>query len=84
MRAMGELSKEEAIQIPWHHKQAPLFYNHADLAAVNQIARDAGKDADHFANLKQLGPDTGELFFSDYLFAEVERSVGVNTYKLVV
>ena len=74
MRAMGQLSKEEGLEIPWQHKQAPLFYNHSDLDAVNRIARRAGKTVDHFTNLKPLGENTGEKFFSDYLFDEWARN----------
>ena len=74
MRAMGQLSKEEGLEIPWQHKQAPLFYNHSDLDAVNRIARRAGKTVDHFTNLKPLGGNTGENFFSDYLFDKWARN----------
>ena len=75
MRAIGQLSKEEALAIPWHHKQAPLFYNHSDLDAVNRIARRAGKTVDHFTkNLKPLGGNSGEKFFSDYFFDEWARN----------
>jgi hypothetical protein len=43
------------------------YYNHAELAWVNQLATSAGASKKPFANVETLEPDTGERFFSEYL-----------------
>ena len=34
---IGEMPREHVAQIPWHLREA-TFYNHSNLAAINQMA----------------------------------------------
>ena len=69
----GNLDREVAKNIPHHHREAPLHYDHLELAAVNQIAKDAGRTTDVFNSLEVPVEDTGERFLTDCLDQELTR-----------
>jgi hypothetical protein len=54
------LDPEEVAKIPCYHRSAPLFYNHSELGAVKQIARDAGRPTPFYEELRELQEDNGE------------------------
>jgi hypothetical protein len=64
----------EARSIPYHFRHVPRFYNHSDLALVNQLAADAGVQECVHSYVCPLPEDNGERFFSTYLHEQIERN----------
>ena len=56
-------------KIPSAYESVVCFFNHSELAYVNQIAIQAGAKQSSlpFQSLEPLPPDNGERFFSEYL-----------------
>ena len=80
---LGEMPREVVGNIPWHLREAPTFYNHSNLAAINLMARNHGRKTDFFPDLITIGEDNGEAFLSDYYFEQKAREgramLGINS-----
>ena len=64
---------ESRVQdLPAWTRAEPLFFNHSDLAVVNELATSLGVEAP-FPNARELAEDNGEKFMSEYLIEQRER-----------
>lgn len=58
---------------PERLKKKPLFYNHAKLHHVNEMARRKGREPP-FPKYKAMEPNNNEVFLSKYFKAQVQRN----------
>jgi hypothetical protein len=68
-------------RLPAHFRDTPLFYSHADLAAINKRAMYHGGKQRH-SEVLDLKPDNGERFFSQYLLEQRERNKELGKHDL--
>jgi hypothetical protein len=68
-------------RLPAHFRDTPLFYSHADLAAINKRAMYHGGKQRH-SEVLDLEPDNGERFFSQYLLEQRERNKELGKHDL--
>ena len=68
-RRLTSLTPEnpERKNVPAAYESIVSFFNHSELAYINNIAIQAGATKIPFANVEPLPQDNGERFFSEYL-----------------
>jgi hypothetical protein len=68
------MTPEERAKIPHKFRGVPVHYNHSRLDHINKLARKAGIDKDVHQDVRELPPDNGERFFSEYLKQQKARN----------
>ncbi|CAJ1952594.1 unnamed protein product [Cylindrotheca closterium] len=59
--------------VPGYLRDRPLWYNHARLHLLNELAIAKGIDPP-FPDIKAMAPNTGEVFLSKYFMEQKERN----------
>jgi hypothetical protein len=74
---IDRMSADEQAKIPYAFRGVPAHTNHSRLHYMNQLSREAiGKDVHDYVE-PELGPNTGEKFFSEYNAMQIQRNASI-------
>jgi hypothetical protein len=78
---IGQREYGLTIDVPSHLSSVPPYFNHGHLSLINAFATELGLSLP-FGNVRELPPDNGERFFSEYLESQNKRNLEVIPHHL--
>jgi hypothetical protein len=78
---IGQREYGSTKDVPSHLSSVPPYFNHVHLSSINAIAKELGLSLP-FEKVRELPPDNGERFFSQYLESQNKRNLEVIPHHL--